>query len=504
MRFSNHRRGFLVALLLVGLTLAGWRPAVGASQDATAAASPVASALTWEACADVPDTECAWLDVPVDPARPDGPQLTLRLARVPALDPAQRRGALLLIPGGPGAGIQEMIAGGWGMREAHHVDEFRQRYDVVTFDPRGIGQSNPIRCDPDLLPEVIPPRDRAPSAAEFAALAAANAAFYESCFAATGELMAHLSVNDTAADIEHIRQALGAEEGLTAYAGSYGSAYAAAYLERYGEHVRALVLDGVIDHSVDMSTFSARNILSTQETFDRFARWCQDDAACALHGEDVGAVFDEVIAIAPVTRTLVPQILAGGSNPDDGWWQLLAQVMADVRDGDTATLDSLTSVAALASTASDPWVVAGKNGLFPGVLCATFGPQNDYEAIRAAGEAVAQQAPRFAWKFWDANPLAHGTAGVGDCVGWPLAATNPPHPLDIGRHPNVLVANPTHDPATPLVNALSIWLQIPQARLLIADVGGHQSLLLSDCAYQTMARFLDDPASVATTTLCPN
>ena len=108
----------------------------------------------------MPDTECAWLEVPVDHARPDGPQLTLRLGRVPVLDPAQRQGALLLIPGGPGAGISEMLAGAWGMRSAHHVDEFRQHYDVVTFDPRGIGQSNPIRCDPDLVPPVTPPQDQ--------------------------------------------------------------------------------------------------------------------------------------------------------------------------------------------------------------------------------------------------------------------------------------------------------------------------------------------------------
>lgn len=499
MRFPKQRSGLLAVMLLVWMALPMWRPVAAAQQDA--AATPVSASLTWEPCADIEETECSWLEVPVDPERPDGAQLTLRLARVPVLDPAQRQGSLLLIPGGPGAGVQEMMAGGWGMREAHHIDELRQRYDVVTFDPRGIGQSNPIRCDPDLLPEVIPPRDRAPSAMEFAALAEANGAFYESCFAETGELMAHLSVMDTAADIEQIRLALG-DEGLTAYAGSYGSAYAAAYLELYGEHVNALVLDGVIDHSVDMPTFSTRNIISTQETFDRFARWCQEDAACALNGEDVGAVWDEVVAIAPVTRTLVPQILAGGSNPDDGWWQMLAQVLADVRDGDTATLESLTGVAALDSTASDPWVVAGKNGLFPGVLCATFGPQRDYQEIRSAGDAVAQAAPRFAWKFWDANPLSHGTAGVGDCVGWPLAATNPPHVLDVGAHPNVLVANPTNDPATPLANALAVWLQIPQAKLLLADVGGHQSLLLSDCAYQTMAAFLDDPASVATTTLC--
>lgn len=489
-------------VLVAGLVLAGLPAAVLARQDVPAAATPGASTLQWEPCADIAETECAWLDVPVDPARPNGETLALRLARVPAIDPAQRRGSLLLIPGGPGAGIQEMLAGEWGMRDAHHVDEFRQQYDVVTFDPRGIGQSNPVRCDPALLPPVTPPRDRAPTASEFAALAETNAAFYKSCFAATGELMGHLSVLDTASDIEQIRLALG-DEPLVAYGGSYGSAYGAAYLERYGEHVQAMVLDGIVDHSVDMPVFITRNVLSAQDQFERFAQWCSQDTTCLLHGEDIGAAFDEVMAIAPETRTLVPQMFAAGADPNTGW-PVLAQMLAEVRQGDTTTLDQLTAVSSLSSTASDPWVVAGKNGLFPGVLCATFGPQRDYQALRAAGDAVAQIAPRFAWKFWDATPIAHGTAGVGDCVGWPLPAVNPQHVLAVGTHPNVMVANPTHDPATPLSNALSMWLQIPQARLLIADVDGHQSLLLSECAYQAMASFLDDPASVGSTTVCPN
>ena len=67
-----------------------------------------------------------------------------------------------------------------------------------------------------------------------------------------------------------------------------------------------------------------------------------------------------------------------------------------------------------------------------------------------------------------------------------------------------MVANPTHDSQTPLINALAVWLQIPDARLLIADVDGHQSLANSHCAYEAIARFLDDPRSAATTTLCPN
>ena len=187
-----------------------------------------------------------------------------------------------------------------------------------------------------------------------------------------------------------------------------------------------------------------------QDAFDRFAQWCGQEPACALHGQDVGAVFDAVIALAPVTRTIVPQMLAAGADPIVGW-PLVAQMLAEVQSGDTTTLDALTGVVGTRQyRGAIRGSVAGKNGLFSGVLCASFGPQDDYEALRLAGETVAQQAPRFAWKFWDATPLAHGTAGIGDCAGWPIAATNPPHRLQVGAHPNVLVANPTHDPATPL------------------------------------------------------
>jgi TAP-like protein len=67
-----------------------------------------------------------------------------------------------------------------------------------------------------------------------------------------------------------------------------------------------------------------------------------------------------------------------------------------------------------------------------------------------------------------------------------------------------MVASNTHDSQTPLINALSVWVQIPDARLLIADADGHQSLISSRCAYEAIARFLDAPSSVATTTLCPD
>jgi pimeloyl-ACP methyl ester carboxylesterase len=490
---SRARRGLATCFaVVVPLMFLRCLPAAGARLGA----SPE---LHWSACRDVPDTECAGLDVPIDPARPDGTQLTLRLGRVPATDPARKKGVLLFIPGGPGVGISGVFG---GLRGLQHIDDFARQFDVVSFDPRGIGESSPLRCDPDAVPPTSEPIYHEPTPVEFEALAKANAAFFQSCFAATGELMGHLSAIDTAADVERIRQALTPNDGLVAYAGSYGTVYGAAYLEHYGDHIKALVLDAVVDHSIDLATMITRNIVSAADAFDRFAQWCARDRTCVLHDQDLGKTFDVAAATAPAIRTLVPQLLSAGSDPQLGW-PALAQMLAELSRGDTSTLDKLTKAASIGSSAADPWIVAGESGLPAGVQCADFGPQHDYAGLLAAGTAVARRAPRFAWRYWDAAPVAHGATGVGDCAGWAAEATNPPHGLQVGLHPNVMVASPTHDPATPLINALSLWLQIPDARLLIADVDGHQSLAWSRCAYEAQLSFLLDPTSVSATTLCP-
>ena len=391
----------------------------------TASAQTAKPELTWAPCGDVPDTECAGLLVPIDYAKPDGAKITLRIARAPALDAAKRKGVLLLLPGGPGVGIMEIMA---------------------------------------------------------------------------GELLWHLSAKDTAQDVERIREALSLAHGIVSYAASYGSNYGAAYLEAYPENVKVLILDGVVDHTVDFATFSARNVMSVQDAFDRFAQWCAQDATCELHGKDLGAAFDTAIAREPKTRTLVPQLLATGDNPELGW-PALARMLAEVGRGESKLLKEMTATASL-STADDPWLRVGKDGLFRAVMCADYGPQRDYAKLAATADTLGKAAPRFVWKFWDSMPMAHASAGTGDCVGWPREAVNPPHQLKVGPHRNVMVSNPTHDPATPLASAVSVWLQIPQARLLIADVDGHQSLPLSKCAYEAEGRFLADPASASSTTLC--
>jgi pimeloyl-ACP methyl ester carboxylesterase len=254
---------------------------------ATAPVRAEPASLVWTACTDVPDTQCASLDVPIDRARPEGPRLSVRLGRVPAMDPSSSKGTLLFIPGGPGAGVAEMFG---AYRGIFNVDELRREHDVVTFDPRGVGQSSPVRCEAEPVPSA--PITGITSVEEFGALERASARFAAGCFERTGELMAHLSAMDTAADIEHIRVALGQSDGLVAYSASYGTNYAAAYLERYEQNVKALVLDAVFDHSIDLPTLAAHNADGVEDAFGRFADWCEQDPTCALNGQDVRGVFE--------------------------------------------------------------------------------------------------------------------------------------------------------------------------------------------------------------------
>ena len=416
---------------------------------------------------------------------------------LPSTDPAHKRGSLLIIPGGPGPGIQGMLV------EAGPDPELRRDYDLVSFDPRGIEESNPLRCDPALVPPVIAPVDRAPTRAEFDAITSANEAFFQSCINLTGDLMNHLSVDETAGDIERIRIAIGQTDGLVAYGGSLGTIYGTAYLERFGNNVKTLVIDGVVDHSVDWTTIISRNDVSVQQSFDRFVRWCAGEPACALHGQDVYAAYDAAVAAQPSIRKLATQFLAAGSDPNVGW-PLIAQLLAEVSTGDTTTLDQLTNIGSLASTSGDPQVQAGKQAIIQGVYCGTYGAENDYDALMNAYADVARLAPRFAWKFWVATPLQLASAGTAMCAGWPNAASDPPHQLQIGPHPNVLVASATYDPPTPLVSAMSVWLQIPEAKLFIADTDGHQALLVSRCAFEYIRDFFLDPTSAQPIDLCPS
>ncbi|MGW6454965.1 alpha/beta fold hydrolase [Streptomyces sp. NPDC055078] len=452
-------------------TAAASQPSAGPSAGPSSGPGP-----RWAPCdaQSLAGVQCSTVRVPVDRADPRGEQIDLRLGRFPAT--GQSEGSLLLIPGGPGAGLEAMN----GLAPMLRVKELTKRYDVVTFDPRGVGASAPVAC---ALPD--PPRTTdVPSRAAFDRLATNHAAFADSCRTATGDRLDHLSAVDTADDIEAIRRALG-EGGLVAYGGSYGTNYGGAYLERYGHRVKALVLDAVVDHSVSLSVFAARNARGVEDAFGRFTAWCDRDTSCALHGEDVTGIVDDLASRTSLPAPGAPRPVSGidvtmtlgdlfsaGAHPDMGWPHL-ARSLRQAKDGDASAF------------ASGP---PSGRGLFRGVLCADFGAQKSYREHAAMADRLSREAPRFgASRYWSI---------VSECVGWDRPATNRPHRLDVGKHPRVLVASNTHDPATPLSNALAVHRQIPRSKLLVADADGHQTLVFSRPGFDVITRFLGDPSSV--------
>ncbi|CAM3952864.1 alpha/beta fold hydrolase [Smaragdicoccus niigatensis] len=429
--------------------------------------------------------ECANLKVPLDWSNPGGETIRLAIGRQRAT--GERTGSMVILPGGPGvSGFDILRANGipWLMPES-----FRQNFDVVSFDPRGIGASVPtVQCPVDPS-SIAQPRTEA----EFDALVQRNKDYFAGCRKDTGPLMDHLDSVSTARDIDAIRIALG-EPKLTSYGGSYGTMYGTTYLETFPNNTRAIVLDGVVDHSLDVSGLALRTARSYEVSFDRFVAWCNESPDCALHGTDVSALFQSLLARAPLPapgaprgasvediREAVRNGLSRGFLPgSDAGWPTLAVLLKQADSGDATNL----------LIPPDQHIV----GIFRGVVCADFSrPSNWTEMSKAAERAKA--APRFGeFTFWDV---------AGGCLGWGKSPADPPHTLKIGSSPNVQVANPFFDPETPLVSAMALAAQIPDSAFMITNADGHLSILRSDCAMAAATKFLSDPTSSPRFITCP-
>ena len=239
----------------------------------TTVALPEPVPIDWHGCGG--GLDCATLAVPVSYQDPGGPTLELALVRNPADRPDQRIGTLVMNPGGPGASGVRRVARGFEVSP-----EVGDRFDIVGFDPRGVGQSTPITCG-DAVP-AFHAADLAPdSAAEQAALSGAAQAVADECRATEGDRLGHLGSVEVAHDIEVIRRALG-EDQLTFVGLSYGTFIGQLWADAYPSSVRAMVLDGVIDPAAGMSAQSADQVDGVDAAVDAMASACQAEPSCPL------------------------------------------------------------------------------------------------------------------------------------------------------------------------------------------------------------------------------
>lgn len=467
----------------------------GAAVTTTAAAPPTtappAPPLQWAPCGSL---QCATLEVPLDYSQPAGARIGLAVARRPARDPGRRVGSLVVNPGGPGdSGVDDLP------NELRVLGpDVQDRFDIVSYDPRGVARSHPVRCGAP-GPTTGPLPDPAPTdAAGRRQLEADDRAYVSACLSASGAaLLAHVGTREGVEDLDRLRAALG-DERLTFVGHSYGTYLGALYADAYPARVRALVLDGALDPALDLTRQVAAQAVGFDRVLGEFLSWCASDPApCGWRpGADPGASFRSLLDAA--RRHPLP---AGGSRRmgageiyeavegvmySPSRWPALGQALGAAAAGNGAPVVGL----------SDAYLNhGGPNGAdaFEAVTCADHPAPRDPAAYPALARQLAGSAPVFGPVFaW----------GVLACGLWPVPPTGRPRPVRAAGSPPILVVSTTADPVTPAAWAGSLAAELEHGVLLMRQGRDHVAYFYSACVRSWVDGYLLSGATPPPGTIC--
>ncbi|GAA4489308.1 alpha/beta hydrolase [Actinoallomurus oryzae] len=489
-----------MALAAVLATGACSSPAVNAgtrASDGQVTSGHVTSSLDWRDCHTAntaPQLECATVTVPLDWSHPDGKKISLAVDRLRATDTSHRIGSLLVNPGGPGGSGTATVGQGGMFLGSADLKPLRERFDLVGLDPRGVGDSTPVRCSTPVYDPAAPTFPA--NEAQYRRLVASSRRHGLDCAKATGPLIGRVDTVSAARDVDAVRAALG-ESRITWLGVSYGTELGAAYARLFPGRVRAMVLDGAVDHTRSVARDAIDESTAIEREFRRFAAWCAATGDCALHGRDVVKDFDALIARA-----------GRGEVEDPALKRSLSAAEVTSATYAYLTMRSMwpqlgTALAAAEKTPSDAsalgQALVGADPTYPAyraIGCQDFPPDiHGYADLRARMAAVRKAAPHM-WRyseFWD------WTTG---CSGWPVKAADPPAPQRITGVPTVLVVGNTYDPSTPYAWARSLARQISGSRLLTYDGDGHTALYHSSCARHDEVNYLLTGRAPAPGTRC--
>lgn len=443
-------------------------PSAPASSPSTRAADQASPGRlsAWRPCAD--GFECATLTVALDDAKPALGTVGLALTRHRATG-GPRLGSLLVNPGGPGASAVEYLQASY----QGYPQTVRQHFDLVAFDPRGVGLTAPVRCLSTAQLDAYFHLDPVPDTeAELAALDAGNKQLTEGCARRSARILPYVSTKVVAQDMDRVRQAVG-DAKLTYLGYSYGTAIGAAYLDAYPTRVRAMVLDGALDPTLTWDQLLAGQSRGFDVALGAFLADCQKTSCAfrqAVQG-DLGKAYDALAARVETTplpgagtRTVGPDEFTLGVG--DGLysrasgWPAIAQALAAAAQGDGSALLAL----------SDDYLERTDRG-YANVTEANFAvncvdrpwPRTDAPYLELA-KRIGRSYPRF-------GP-AIALSGLG-CTTWPVPPAGTPHAVSGAGSPPVVVIGTTRDPATPYTWAQALARQLARGVLLTHEGDGH-------------------------------
>jgi pimeloyl-ACP methyl ester carboxylesterase len=429
--------------------------------------------LEWAPCLD--HLECAGVFAPLDYTKPDQQAITLRLAKRPATA-ARRLGTLFVNPGGPGGSGIGLVQGfrGGGLAE----------YDLVGWDPRGVGQSTPVRCfERESLDRYFSVDDSPDDGSETAALITEERSLGQSCLERSGVLLEHVSTEETVRDLDLLRGLVG--DAKINYLGlSYGTRIGALYAELFPKRVGRMVLDG----AVNITGSKVEQAQGFERALVNFASW-----AANQHTE-LGGSKDEVLRTVtalwtqldrqPIMvgdRSLTQQLAVAAVvlplyGQQDSWAALRDALLSVVRDHDGARM---LRIADLFDERRSDGSYSQSMVAFAAIRCLDSSATSVRAAVRQS-ETLIKKAPIIG-PFFGPDLT---------CPLWPVAPA-PPAPKIVGRGAaSIVVIGTTGDPATPYEYAVGMAQQLDSAVLVTFHGSGHLAYGQSECARQIVRNYL--------------
>lgn len=429
-------------------------------------------AVAWSDCE---GRECATITAPLNWDDPSAGDIQLAAVRLPAQ--GEKVGSLFTNPGGPGASGYDFV---YDSGQQMFSQQLQQRFDIVGWDPRGVGRSSAVDCYDDKgmdeflygVTEPMPTDD-----AGIIALATEQAkAFADACAQNTGPLLEFVDTASTVRDLDLLRALVG-DEQLNYLGFSYGTDVGAQYADRFPTHVGRMVLDGATDPSLD----PLEVILAQQKGFSAAARaWLEDCLAqgtkCPFRGtvDSVIAQINDLMAKADerlpkngdgrrLTSSVIDTAISAALYSESSWPVLTQAFSKYLRQQDPSDLFML----------SDFYYDRDETGhyttnmfeAFFAINCIDYPVETDAAAIADANRQIAEAS----------EIGVDGPEGLGDvlCEQWPYQSRATPHAVTAAGANPIVVVGTTGDPATPYEWAQAVSEQLESGVLLTYEGEGH-------------------------------
>jgi pimeloyl-ACP methyl ester carboxylesterase len=399
--------------------------------------SPLPGGATWE---------CSFMDAPLDYAKPDGETIELALIRARARDQSKRIGSLIYNFGGPGgSGITGLPS------FAPDYEKLRARYDLVSFDPRGVGRSEDVQCLTDKELDAYYALDFSPDdTAEERTLSDAQKRYAAGCEKESGAVLPHVGTENAARDLDLMRQVLG-DDKLHYFGISYGTQLGGVYAHLFPKNVGRALFDAVVDPNSGTEAGALGQARGFQLALDNFAKDCVARGdACTLPGSTVAEIESFIIGLLDeldkkpiagigereLTQTQATNGIAQALYSKE-FWQYLEQGLDSADGGDGALLLAL----------SDSMNGRDQNGRYSNIQAANTAINCvDFKERYTLGQAK-ERIPEF----------RKASTVFGTYMAWPLAGCSQWPVSGAWDHPDVsapgsapiLVLGTTGDPATP-------------------------------------------------------